>query len=189
MLLEKPQANMMVDTDPLLEVPINMINLTWAEKGKGQATWEVKAERRQVDSSIEGTIKLPEKPKATIVKRLVLCSKCQCECELEVTSLGVIIDQEFIRRNEKEEQEARRSIMQTVEKETSRNVFQGLGRDSQPKGLSEVFRDYEVFEEVEDREAKIPKWVDVRPPQPSYIGGDVRIKERIVNPITKKNHT
>mgnify|MGYP003366197102 CR=1 FL=1 len=35
LLLENLQANMMIDTDPFPEAPINMINLTWAEKGKG----------------------------------------------------------------------------------------------------------------------------------------------------------
>ncbi|XP_050155377.1 uncharacterized protein LOC126629387 [Malus sylvestris] len=76
LLLEKLQANMMVDTNPFLEAPINMINLTWAEKGKGKATWEVKVERRQVVKPIELAIKLPEKSKAAIIKRVMLCSKC-----------------------------------------------------------------------------------------------------------------
>ncbi|KAM1315999.1 hypothetical protein COP2_020020 [Malus domestica] len=67
------------------------------------------------------------------------------------------------------EQDARRSVMRAVEKETSKNVFQRrLNRDSEPKGLSKVFKNYEVSEEVEDKEAKMPKWVEVRPPKPSY---------------------
>ncbi|XP_048429796.1 uncharacterized protein LOC125472423 [Pyrus x bretschneideri] len=103
LLLKKPQANMMIDTDPFPEALINMINLNWAENGKGKATWEVKAEGRQVDRPTQGTIKLPEKPKAVIVKGLVLCNKCQCECELEVPASGVIIDQNLIRRRKKEE--------------------------------------------------------------------------------------
>ena len=44
LFLEKPQANMMIAIYPFPEAPINMINLTWVEKGKGKATWEVKAE-------------------------------------------------------------------------------------------------------------------------------------------------
>ncbi|KAB2636103.1 S2-RNase [Pyrus ussuriensis x Pyrus communis] len=131
LMLEKPQANMMIDTDPFPE----------AEKGKGKATWEVKVERRQVDRPIERTIKLPKKPKSVI-----------CECKLEVPTSGAIIDQELIRRKEKKDQEACRSIMRAAEKETSGN------------GLSKVFRNYEASEEVEDGEAKIPKWVDMRPP-------------------------
>ncbi|KAB2595290.1 hypothetical protein D8674_030740 [Pyrus ussuriensis x Pyrus communis] len=158
LLLEKPQANIMVDTDHFPE--INMINLTWAEKWKGKATWEVKAEM----------------------------SKCQCECKLEVPAARAIIDQELIRRREKERLEARISIMRIAKKETSRNVFQRLENDSQPKGLSEVFRNYEASEKVEDREAKMPRWVDVRLPQLSYTSGDVRMKERTVNPVTKKKH-
>ena len=78
--------------------------------------------------------------------------------------------------------------MWAAEKKTSKNVFQRLGGDSQPKGLSEVFRNYEASEEVEDKEAKMPKWVELRPPQPSYVGGDVRIKEKILNPVMKKNY-
>ena len=60
------------------------------------------------------------------------------------------------------------NIMREVEKETSRNIFQRLGGDSQPKNLSEVFRNYEASEEVEDKEAKVLRWKEVRPPQPSY---------------------
>ncbi|KAM1329106.1 hypothetical protein ACFX2F_013305 [Malus domestica] len=80
--------------------------------------------------------------------------------------------------------------MRTVEKETSRNVFQRLGRDSKPKNLSEVFRNHRASEEVEDKEAKIPRWVEVRLPQPSYECGNVRMKGKtrnLVSPITKKD--
>ncbi|KAM1104093.1 hypothetical protein ACFX19_012699 [Malus domestica] len=77
--------------------------------------------------------------------------------------------------------------MRAVEEETSRNVFQRLGGDSQPKNLSEVFRNYEASEEVEDKEANIPRWVDARPSQPAYTGGDVRMKGMTVNAVTKKN--
>ncbi|KAM2602285.1 hypothetical protein TB1_039703 [Malus domestica] len=79
------------------------------------------------------------------------------------------------------------NIMWAAEKETSINVFQRLGGDSQPKNLLEIFRNYEDSEEVEDKESKTPRWVDVRPPQPSYASGDVRMKGRIVNTVTKKN--
>ncbi|KAM1370194.1 hypothetical protein TB2_040551 [Malus domestica] len=41
---------------------------------------------------------------------------------------------------------------------------------------------------MQDREAKVPRWVHVRPPQPSYNGEDVRVKGRTVNLVTKKNH-
>lgn len=53
--------------------------------------------------------------------------------------------------------------MRAAEKVTSRNIFQRFGGDSEPKGLSEVFRNYEAFEEIEDKEAKMSKWMDVRP--------------------------
>ncbi|KAM2658160.1 hypothetical protein EV1_013462 [Malus domestica] len=80
--------------------------------------------------------------------------------------------------------------MRAVKKETSRKVFQRLEGDFEPKNLSEVFKDHEALEEVEDKEAKIPKWVEVRPPQPSYEGGNVRMKGKmrnLVSPITKKD--
>ncbi|KAB2618151.1 receptor-like protein 12 [Pyrus ussuriensis x Pyrus communis] len=172
LLLEEPQVDTMINTDPFLPIPLNMINLTWAEKGKGKATWEVI---------------LPEKPKIAINKGVVLCSRCQCECEPEVPTIEAILDQELIMRREKEEHENRANVIRAVKKETSRNVFQRLGRNSQPKNLSEVFRNYEASEEVENKEAKTPRWVDVRPPQPSYASGDIRMKGRTQNPVTKNN--
>ncbi|KAB2600538.1 receptor-like protein 12 [Pyrus ussuriensis x Pyrus communis] len=135
LLLEKPEVNMMINTDPFPKAPINMINLTWAKKRKGKTTWEVKVERRQ----------LLEKPKATIIKGL-----------LEVPTSRAIIDQKLIKKREIEEQEACRSIMRATENETSRNVFQRLGGDFEPKNLSEVFRNHKASKEVEDKETKIP---------------------------------
>ena len=164
------------DTTPLLQAPVNMINLTWAEKRKGKAMWEVKAKRRPVNRPTKGVMKFPEKPKATIVKGVVLCSRCHYECELEVLTAEAILDHELVKRKEKEEQERRMNIMQTNEKKTSRNVFQKLEGDSQPKNLSEVFRNYEASEEVEEKEAKVLRWKEVIPPQPSYVGEDVRMK-------------
>ena len=108
------------------QVLVNMINLTWADKGKGKATWEVKAERRPIDRPTKGVIKLPEKPKATIIKGVVLCSRCHSECELEVPTTGAILDRKLVKRKEKKEQERRMNIMWTNENETSQNVFQRL---------------------------------------------------------------
>ena len=122
---------------------------------------------------MEGTIKVPDKPKATIVRGVVLCSRCHFECELEVQTIGAIIDQELVKMREREEQEMRISVMRSIEKEASRNIVQRLRGDSQPKNLSEVFRNCEASEEVEDKEAKMPRWKEAKPPQPSYIGGDV----------------
>ena len=87
-------------TDPFSEAPINMISMAWAEKGKEKVTRE--EERRLVDKPIKGVVNLPEYPKAAIFKGRVLCSKCQCECELEIPPAGVLIDHELIRRNEEE---------------------------------------------------------------------------------------
>ncbi|KAM1044173.1 hypothetical protein ACFX2A_036147 [Malus domestica] len=109
--------------DPFCEAPVNMINLTWAEKGKDKATQGVR-ERRQVDKPTEEVVKLPERPRATIIKGVVLCGRCQCECELEIPLTGAILDQELIKR--KERQDARERAVRVVERDTSRSVFQRL---------------------------------------------------------------
>lgn len=83
---------MTIDTDPFPKAPINMINLNWVEKGKGMATWEKKGERRQAVRPSEYVKRLPDRSQATVIKTMVICSKCYCECQLEVPALGVIID-------------------------------------------------------------------------------------------------
>ena len=54
--------------------------------------------------------------------------------------------------------------MRAAEKGNFQECIQRLSGDSEPKGLSEVFRNYKVSEEAEDNETKIPKWVEVKPP-------------------------
>ena len=70
--------------------------------------------------------------------------------------------------------------MREPKKETSRNMFS--------KGWEEILnqracqRSLEItkpLKKLEDKYAKIPKWVDVRPPQPSY--NDVRMRRRTKN--------
>ena len=46
LLLEKPQANMMINTDPFPEAPINMIDLMWADIKERGTTWEIKVESK-----------------------------------------------------------------------------------------------------------------------------------------------
>ncbi|KAM2621507.1 hypothetical protein TB2_026250 [Malus domestica] len=87
-------------TDPFSKAPINMISMAWAEKGKEKVTRE--EERRLVDKPIKWVVNLPEYPRAAIIKGRVLCSKCQCECELEIPPTGAFIDHELIRRDEEE---------------------------------------------------------------------------------------
>ena len=60
---------------------------------------------RPIDRPTEGTIIFPEKPKAVIIKGVVLCSRCHCEYELEVPTAGAILDRELIKRKEREEHE------------------------------------------------------------------------------------
>ncbi|KAM2252277.1 hypothetical protein ACFX1S_006809 [Malus domestica] len=168
---------------PFSEAPINMLNMTWAEKGKWKIT---KEEGKLAKRPTEEISKLPEYPKAAIIKGLVMCSKCQCECELEVPPAGVLIDPELIRRKEEDtRREAREKIKQATRKDTSRSVFQRLGGDSQPKSLSEVFRNHEVSDEAENLEAKLRRSTDY--PQNGQKGREINKADGITNPVKKTN--
>lgn len=59
---------------------------------------------RGTDGLTKGSMRLPDRLLAAMVKGVVLCSKCQCECELEVPILGAIIDQELVKKKVIEEQ-------------------------------------------------------------------------------------
>ena len=54
-----------------------------------------------------------------------------------------------------------------------------------------MFRNFETSEKAEDKEAKLPSWVDVKAPQPSYQSSmRQRMKERTIRPmplVTKEN--
>ncbi|CAL8168363.1 unnamed protein product [Prunus armeniaca] len=57
-----------------------MVNLNWPEQKRGKLTAKASPSRgRRV------TRKANQRPKATISAGVVLCSKCKCESELEVT--------------------------------------------------------------------------------------------------------
>ncbi|KAM1383688.1 hypothetical protein ACFX2F_035996 [Malus domestica] len=117
---------------------------------------------------------------------MVMCSKCQCECKLEIPSAGVLIDHELIRRKEEDtRREAREKIKQATKKDTSRSVFQRLGGDSQPKALSEVFRNHEASDEAEKMEAKIQRGADHL--QNGQMRGGVKRTDGIANPGRKGN--
>ncbi|KAM1800758.1 hypothetical protein ACFX11_032438 [Malus domestica] len=170
---------------PFTEAPVNMINMTWAEKGKERITREPEDERL-AEKPTGGVIKSPKYPKAAIIKGMVMCSKCQCECELEIPPAGILIDHELIRRKEEDvRREAREKIKQATKKDTSRSVFQRLGGDSQPKALSEVFRNHEVSKEAEDMEAKIRRGTDH--PQCGQMGREIKRIDGMTNPVKKGN--
>ncbi|KAM2689767.1 hypothetical protein EV1_043028 [Malus domestica] len=161
-----------------------MLNMTWAEKGKGKITRE--EEERLAKRPTERIDKLPEYPKAAIIKGMVMCSKCQCECELEIPLAGVLIDCELIRRKEEDaRREAREKNKQATRKDTCRSVFQRLGGDSQPKALSEVFRNHEASNEAEKMEATIQEGADH--PQNGQMGREVKRTDGIANPDRKGN--
>ncbi|KAM1773305.1 hypothetical protein ACFX12_042818 [Malus domestica] len=186
-LKTSPPEELVVDKHavPFPEVPVNMINMTWAEKGKERITKEPE-EKRLAEKPTRGVIKTPEYPKAAIIKGMVMCSKCQCECELEIPPAGVLIDRELIRRKEEDvRREVREKIKQATKKDTSRNVFQRLGGDSQPKALSEVFRNHEVSDEAEDMEAKIRRGADH--PQCGQMGKEIKKIDSVTNPGRKGN--
>ena len=186
-LKTSPPKELMVNKPvvPFSEVPVNMINMTWAEKGKERITREPE-EKRLVEKPTGGVIETPEYPKAAIIKGMVMCSKCQCECELEIPPDGVLIDRELIRRKEEDvRREAREKIKQATKKDTSRSVFQRLGGDSQPKALSEVFRNHEVSEKAEDMEAKIRRGADH--PQCGQMGREIKRIDGMTNPVKKGN--
>ncbi|KAM1720610.1 hypothetical protein ACFX14_022140 [Malus domestica] len=173
-------------TDPFSEAPIHMISMAWAEKGKEKVTRE--EERRLVEKPTKGVVNLPEYPRAAIIKGMVMCSKCQCECELEISPTGDLIDHELIRRNEEEKRkEAHERARRTAGRDTSQSVFQRLGSDSQPRALSEIFRNHEVPEEAEDKDAKKPKEKGVEHSQYGHMGREVRRNDRITNPVKKDN--
>ncbi|KAM1135446.1 hypothetical protein ACFX2J_044279 [Malus domestica] len=181
--------NVVVDKPavPFLEAPINMISMAWAEKGKEKITREVE-EGRLAKKPTGRVIKSPEYPKAAIIKGMVMCSKCQCECELEIPLAGILIDHELIRRKEEDgRREAHQKIKQATRKDTSRSVFQRLGGDSQPKALSEVFRNHEASEEAEDMEAKTRRNADH--PQYGHMGREIKRIDGITNPDRKGNPT
>ncbi|KAM2704644.1 hypothetical protein EV1_033951 [Malus domestica] len=172
---------------PFSEAPINMNSMAWAEKGKEKITREVE-EGRLAKKPTGRVIKSPEYPKAAIIKGMVMCSKCQCECELEIPPAGILIDHELIRRKEEDEmREAHEKIKQATRKDTSRSVFQRLGGDSQPKALSKVFRNHEASEEAEDMEAKTRR--DADHPQYGHMGKEIKRIDWITNPVKKGNPT
>ncbi|KAM1999409.1 hypothetical protein ACFX16_006838 [Malus domestica] len=163
-----------------------MISMAWAEKEKEKVTREIE-EGRLVDKSTKTVIRLIEHPKAAIIKGMVLYSKCQCECELEIPPAGFLMDHELIRRKEEEERKEALRTRQIAGRDTSRSVFQRLGGDSQPRALSEIFHNHEASEEAEDKDAKKPKEKGVEHFQYGHMGKDVKRNDGITNPVKKDN--
>ncbi|KAM2692502.1 hypothetical protein EV2_006781 [Malus domestica] len=163
-----------------------MISMACAEKEKEKVTRQIE-EGRLADKSTKAVIRLTEHPKAAIIKGMVLCSKCQCECELEIPPAGVLMDHELIRRKEEEERKETLRTRGTAGRDTSRSVFQRLGGDSQPRTLSEIFCNHEASEEAEDKDAKKPKEKGVEHLQYGHMGKYVKRNDRITNPVKKDN--
>ncbi|CAL2260310.1 unnamed protein product [Prunus armeniaca] len=75
-LAEKPLS---VTTDPFPQPQVNMVNLNWPERKKDRPAMQAGPSRSRIVSK-----ETMERPKATISAGIVLCSRCNCEAELEV---------------------------------------------------------------------------------------------------------
>ncbi|CAL2266095.1 unnamed protein product [Prunus armeniaca] len=75
-LAEKPPS---VTTDPFPQPQVNMVNLNWPERKKDRPAMQAGSSRSRIVSK-----ETMERPKATISAGIVLCSRCNCEAELEV---------------------------------------------------------------------------------------------------------
>lgn len=75
-LLDKP-ATMRIDNEPF---PTHMIGVNSPERqNKRKITIDIGKEgKRKV------TLKTPVRLKATIIAGIMMCSRCKCECELEI---------------------------------------------------------------------------------------------------------
>ncbi|CAL8993529.1 unnamed protein product [Prunus brigantina] len=76
-LAEKPST---VTTDQFPQPQVNMVNLNWPGQEKGKRVAEVGP---KINKRV--TKEANRKSKATISARVVLCSRCKCESELEIT--------------------------------------------------------------------------------------------------------
>ena len=61
-------------------------------------TMDIGGEKKESVGKGEGNKRLPDRPKAATIKGVVLCNRCQCECELEIPALGGIVDQNLVRK-------------------------------------------------------------------------------------------
>ncbi|KAM1687331.1 hypothetical protein ACFX2K_035322 [Malus domestica] len=62
-----------------------------------------------------------------------------------------------------------------------------IRNDSQPRALSEIFRNHEVSKEAEDKDAKKPKERSIEHSQYGHMGREVKRNDRIKNPVKKDN--
>lgn len=85
----------MIDTNPFPKPHINMVNLNWSEKEKRKLTVEIgpSQNKRVIKEALI-------RPKAPIIYGVVLCSKCRCECELEIAIKGQVLDEHLSRKKD-----------------------------------------------------------------------------------------
>ncbi|CAL8119899.1 unnamed protein product [Prunus armeniaca] len=85
-LAEKPPT---ITTDPFPQPQVNMVNLKKLIKGQRQLAKEQKRGKlaKEASTSRGGRVtrEANQRPKATISSGVVLCNKCKCESELEIT--------------------------------------------------------------------------------------------------------
>ncbi|BFG25204.1 hypothetical protein CerSpe_114780 [Prunus speciosa] len=98
-LLDKP-ATMRVDNEPF---PTHMVGVNWPERhNKRKIVVDIEKAGKVTSSSIE-------RPKATITAGIVMCSRCKCECKLEIPAAGWKIDERLIQNRIEADQNFHRS--------------------------------------------------------------------------------
>ncbi|BFG34688.1 hypothetical protein CerSpe_209620 [Prunus speciosa] len=98
--------------------------------------WPERQNKRRIVVDIEkagkATSSLIERPKATITAGIVMCSRCKCECELEIPAAGGKIDERLLQNIVEADQNSHRS--------EARNYSLFSPRQG-PKGNYEKFRE------------------------------------------------
>lgn len=70
-----------------------MIGVNWPNQNKRDSTVDIREEgKRKV------TVTTPDMSKATTIAGIVLCSRCKCECELEIPAGEKKIDEQLIQQ-------------------------------------------------------------------------------------------
>ncbi|BFG35131.1 hypothetical protein CerSpe_214060 [Prunus speciosa] len=98
-LLDKP-TSVRVDNEPF---PTHMVGVNWPERQNKRRIVVGIEKARKASSS------LIEKPRATITTGIVMCSRCKCECELEIPAAGGNIDERLLQNTVGADQDYHRS--------------------------------------------------------------------------------
>ncbi|CAL2228502.1 unnamed protein product [Prunus armeniaca] len=125
-LLDKLTA-MRIDNEPF---PAHIVEVNWPERRNKR--------KINIDIGKKGTrkvtLKTPIRPKATIIAGIVMCSRCKCECDLEIPTDNVKINEQLVRHEKDKTQSLNRPALESygpfnpkVGLEDSYDIFHGLG--------------------------------------------------------------